>query len=649
MSDVKRTVLWSADTVQPNNTSITLNDSIDNYDELIYFGSGTRTYTPCVMTEYPVISGQLNLGGPFFFGNWGATDTFVLCNGTQVFLSGNSGFVASSYYWGKNAGSTAYAAALVNNRTNDVRPYMIVGVKYPNNYDRTLIWSSEHTAQLYNTNITLDETVNHFDEIMILGSGFENGGVGCRHASKNIYNVQDKVMGCDAWAYTPWKLAEKHNLVIGQEMRISGNSGYIGSGYFLGMGNQTTAWAAGKWNTDYQFSATAPYAIYGLKRRPTYNFYGLPSEGGSVSSNLDNGYSGDIATITVIPNGDEWRQSALNITGAELTGNDFMFGNSNVTASAGFEHSRDLTLENGDHGVLSADKMSGFSGDVVTVDATTDEGWYLSAIALTGAEATGFKFMFTGSDVTALGEYTDVGFPITYLSDEHVSLTGDQIYIPGQSGITLDSGYDTYYRISGYDIENGSIDEEGLLIPTGPCTIRAVEKINYFTATGNFEKGSNQSIAGPRQQKKIVWSYANVGEKYALHQAHTGDIPASWYATSNRWNPNNVSAYSITLDAKMQFTGKKDSSYNGATAAMTGVTMVGSTQNQLQTFSVDSKTATTRSYSKTVTTTTQDVFYGVSGRIGAAGYIAGGISRAGTATYIATGTTGTWTATGIAP
>ena len=441
-----------------------------------------------------------------------------------------------------------------------------------------------------------------------------------------IWNVGTGTPGYICVGRINFPTTTSFNGTVGKLMQFDGNAG----------------------NTGWEGKLRPIKEVWGINKQ-LYKFFGLDSEGGSLQSNKTLGYRGDTATLTVTPSGDEWKCSAINITGAELTGNDFMFGNSNVFAQAEFEHSRELTLENGDHGVLSADKMSGFSGDVVTVDATTDEGWYLSAIALTGAEATGFKFMFTGSDVTAQGEYTDAGFPVTYLADEHVSLTGDQIYIPGQSGITLDSGYDTYYRISGYDIENGSINEEGLLIPTGPCTIKAVEMVNYFTATGNFEKGSNQSIAGPRQQKKIVWSYANVGEKYALHQAHTGDIPASWYATSNRWNPNNVSAYSITLDAKMQFTGKKDADYNGATAAMTGVTMIGSTQNQLQTFSVDSKTVTTRSYSKTVTTTTQDVFYGVSGRIGAAGYIAGGISRAGTATYIANGTTGTWTATGIAP
>lgn len=642
MSDVKRTVLWSADSVQPNNTSITLNDSIDNYDEIIYYGSGTRTYCPCVMTEYPVISGQLNLGGPFFFGNWGATDTFVLCNGTQVFLSGTSGFVASSYYWGKNASNTAYAASLVTNRTNDVRPYMIVGVKYPKNFDRTLIWSSEHTAQLYNTNITLNETVNHFDEIMVLGSGFENGGVGCRHTSKNIYNTQDKIMGCDAWAYTPWKLQEKHNLVIGQEMRLSGNSGYIGSGYFMGMSNQITAWTAGKWNTNFQFSGTAPYAIYGLKRRPTYAFIQIPSEGGSVSSNINPGYSGDIATLTVTPESDVWRQSALNITGAELTGNDFMFGNSNVSAQAEFEHSRDLTLVNSEHGTLSANAMSGFSGDVVTVDATTDEGWYFTGLNVTGATATGNQFMFVGNNVTAEGLYTDQGYPITYITTTGGTLTGNtDLYIPGSTGVTLSTSYNTYYRFSGYRVTGGTVNGN-VLTPTGPCTAEAVYKVNYFTASGGWEKGSNVSA-------KCVSNHhtaANIPQKYAIVSYKTSNTPTAWYSASNRWRTDNtVSSYSITLHPIMKVTVNKQKENEAGTGYFTGKILVGSTTQQQQSLSTAKNGTLT--YNKTYTTTVSNVNYGISGKIdcmGAANY-----SFYTTATYIATGTTGTWTATGIAP
>lgn len=552
MKEPIRKILWSAASQQASNSTITLNDSIDNYDEIIYYGSGTKNdRTPCVATEYPVIPGVLNLGGPFFVGKWGSadSDTFILCNGTQVFLSGNSGYVASSFYMGKNNGSTAWAASLLANRTNDVRPYRIVGVKYKNDSGRSLIWSSTG-VNLYNQNIALSETINHFDKIIVYGSGYENTNVGCYKASKNSYAVQpNKLMNVGTWCYTPWKYAEKHNLLIGNEMLITGDSGHINSGFYWGMGNQSTGYVAAKVTADIS-SFAMPYAIIGVGRHPSYRFIDETTEGGSVSSNINPGYSGDIATITVTPESDVWRQSALNITGAELTGNDFMFENSNVTAQAEFEHSRDLTLENGDHGVLSADKMSGFSGDIVTVDATTDEGWYFTGLNVTGATATGNQFMFVGNDVTAEGLYTDEGYPITYLSDEHVHLTGDQIYVPGSEGITLDSGYDTYYRISGYDIENGFINEEGLLIPTGPCTIKAIEKVNAFSASGKFNMNtqSNNFII-EKNTTHHAYSYAyytagvNVPDSFK-NNTYNSTNNGTNYSRSDCWRPTgNISGY----------------------------------------------------------------------------------------------------------
>lgn len=127
-------LLWSADFVN-NYTSLTLNDSIDNYDEIHYYSSGTRndsTHVINTVTEYPVVPGIINQGGPMYCGLWNLpNDLYILCNGTQCWLSGNSGYVNSSFFWGNNSTTAStYAAAYNNNREQDIRPYKIVGVKY---------------------------------------------------------------------------------------------------------------------------------------------------------------------------------------------------------------------------------------------------------------------------------------------------------------------------------------------------------------------------------------------------------------------------------------------------------------------------------------------------------------------------------------
>ena len=369
---------------------------------------------------------------------------------------------------------------------------------------------------------------------------------------------------------------------------------------------------------------------------PKYKFFDVTTDGGYIEASNTDGYPGELNVLTGVPASDVYKFSGFNITGASLTGNEFKYGNSNVSAQAEFEHSRDLTLENGDHGVLSADKMTGFSGDIVTVDtASTDEGWYFTGLNITGATATGNKFMFVGENVTAEGLYTDVGYPITYIVETGGTLTGDtDIFIPGGTGVTLTTSYDTYYRFSGYEVTGGTI-ENNVLIPTGPCTAKAVYKVNEFTASGAWEKGSNV---------EAKWNYnrtLNVPAKYATASYKTNNVPASWYATSNRWNPNGASAYQITLHPIMKFSGG-----NGTTdttvANFTATTLIGSTQTQTFSKSMAWGATTTAQYNKTFTSDVQNVTYAISGKVNFP-------RDYGTAMYVATGTTGTWTATGIAP
>ena len=180
-------------------------------------------------------------------------------------------------------------------------------------------------------------------------------------------------------------------------------------------------------------------------------------------------------------------------------------------------------------------------------------------------------------------------------------------------------------------------------------------KVNAFTATGGFEKGSNVNVTASHTQNT-----SNNVVKYAIIGSYTGDIPSSWYSTSNRWNPSNASAYSLSMNGKMNLTGKGagyaavgGNVYGYARA--TACTFVGSTRSNSQSWSCGGNPASTTSFNgsfnKSLTTTSQNVNYGVSARLNAQGFTAqnGQKKMTATATYVATGTNGSWTATGIAP
>ena len=266
-----------------------------------------------------------------------------------------------------------------------------------------------------------------------------------------------------------------------------------------------------------------------------------------------------------------------------------------------------------------------------------------------------YKLQYNGMTLAYPGWDGYVAMPpsyrtLTLQTDGHGTLTATTLTgLPGDT-VTLTPTYNTYYRFNNYSVTGGTIAGNTFTFGNEDATAQANFKVNYFTARGNFEKGSDVTCNATAAANN-AWRYLNVGEKYALHQNHTGDIPSSWYETSNRWKPNDASSYSITLVGKMTLSG---SCKVATTAKTTATCLIGDTQSNAQSYSVayvtnHNPTNATWNYSKTITTTTQDVFYGVSAKLGAYRFNNKGGTHYATAKYIATGTNGTWTATGIAP
>lgn len=126
------TTLWETNSPFNNMYSITLNDSIDNYDEYIVYGSANRDSQVWLDTQnrYTVTPGKVNQGGCFYAGRWNTGSTYVLLNGTEMWLSGTSGYVSSSYFYGQNNGATTWSVGTYNTARNvDLHPYKIVGIK----------------------------------------------------------------------------------------------------------------------------------------------------------------------------------------------------------------------------------------------------------------------------------------------------------------------------------------------------------------------------------------------------------------------------------------------------------------------------------------------------------------------------------------
>lgn len=383
--------------------------------------------------------------------------------------------------------------------------------------------------------------------------------------------------------------------------------------------------------------------VYGYNR--TYfgignaNLY-LDTDGhGAIFASITAGQSGETAQLyNTASAGYQFNGYTLN-GGGSIVGDVYTFGDSDATAYANFAQIHNLTLTTDGHGKISSNKSTGISGDTVTLSQTASANYAFMNYTVIGGTINGSTFTFSDADATAQANYSAKVYTITLQNDGHGTLSASKTTATANQTVTLSPEYNTYYRFNNYSITGGSVNGNTLTV-TANCTAKANFKVNAFTASGGWEKGSNVSA---------YRTTSNVSTKYAITSYKTSNTPTAWCSASNRWKPNGASAYSITLHPVMKF-----SAGNGSTAPMTAtaraITLVGSTQNQTATITMAlTKAGTTGatktgSYNKTFNSTTQNVNYGISANVQFP-YS----NSYGTAWYIATGTTGTWTATGYAP
>ena len=385
----------------------------------------------------------------------------------------------------------------------------------------------------------------------------------------------------------------------------------------------------------YAFGYDSPF----VQRSVTLN----QQTGGTIDADLMSGYDGDIITLSNTADAG-YTFNTYNITGATLTGNQFMFSGSDVTAEPDYTHNvYNVSITQVAGGTVAASPSTGYYGTQVTLSNTPSSEYTFGSYSITGATLTSNKFNFEESNVTAKGSFTQKTYTLTLQTDGHGKLAASKTTGHKGDTVTLTPTYSSYYRFNNYSQTGGSINGNTFTFGSQNATAKANFKANAFTASGGWEKGSNvQAVAVKTNVSKAV------GAKYAVVSYHTSNVPTGWYSTSNRWHPSKANSYKITLYPKV--TTKYDvDSIEGMGAKAKYVTYVNGAATNSQSYSVGTKVTGSWSYNKTITSNAQSYYY-ISGYVQSLGHGKTGYTRySAVTTYTAASTTGTWVATGYAP
>lgn len=250
----------------------------------------------------------------------------------------------------------------------------------------------------------------------------------------------------------------------------------------------------------------------------------------------ESGYQGTEATLVDEPAWNE-KFSSYSITGATLTGNNFVINN-DVTAQAVYETAKNLTLQTEGPGSIAASRNSGFIGDQVTLSNTPSAGYELSGYSITGATLTGAKFNFIGNDVTAKAVFDleSVKLGDQYWTKNELSIDdgGDGISTANVVCNGVDFGVKYFYTYSAAMRVANSID--GWHLPTSAelATLNATfgsHIADLKSTAGWYNNGNGTDLYGfnlkPFTKDEVdTWSRG----RYAYIMSQTSATGGSWVA-----------------------------------------------------------------------------------------------------------------------
>ncbi len=222
--------------------------------------------------------------------------------------------------------------------------------------------------------------------------------------------------GSDVTARALWNEDAKYNIILIQTNggRISANklTGY--SGDIITLSNTPSSHytfnsygITGAELTGNQFRIVGNVSVdASWIQDQIYNVILVQRTGGTITATPMTGYAGDVITLSSHLDSN-YTLDGWDVTGATLNGNQITIGNTNPTVAGRFTENQiyNLTLQQTNGGTITADRLTGYKDDIVTLYNTPSSQYNFSSYNITGATLTGNLFKFNNSNVTAKANF----------------------------------------------------------------------------------------------------------------------------------------------------------------------------------------------------------------------------------------------------
>ncbi|MBE6915959.1 MAG: hypothetical protein E7471_04925 [Ruminococcaceae bacterium] len=250
---------------------------------------------------------------------------------------------------------------------------------------------------------------------------------------------------------------------------------------------------------------------------------------GSLAADLANATIGNTVTVTATPDAG-YKLSAIYVNGNKIDGDTFVMPAGDVTITAEFEAIEySVTVTAPANGSLAADLANATIGTTVTVTATPDAGYKLSAIYVNGNKIDGDTFVMPAGDVTITAEFEAIEYNITVVAPQNGSLTTNVDKATAGTTITVTATPDTGYQLVAIKVNGSAITGSTFVMPIGDVTVTAEFSAlppNYYAITiAATENGSVESDVTSAKAGDIVTLTITPAKHYRLDKIQVNGSP----------------------------------------------------------------------------------------------------------------------------
>lgn len=249
-------------------------------------------------------------------------------------------------------------------------------------------------------------------------------------------------------------------------------------------------------NNKFKFNGSSVSAEAMFTPWPVRNVSLVQTSGGTITASPMTGYDGDTVVLTNEPSS-HFSLNSYGLTGATLEGDSFVFNGSNVTANAIWQQDPIYTvlLNQTAGGTITATPTTGFSGDVITLNATANAHYSLTGWGVTGATITGDQLTIGSSNPSVVGKFQeDTKYNLTLQQSTGGKITANKLTGYSNDTITLSNTPSSNYVFNSYSLTGATLTGSQFKFGTSNVTAKA----NFRTLYDALYYSNSNTIEAPK-------------------------------------------------------------------------------------------------------------------------------------------------------